>query len=170
MVNQAVQITPGAAIHQTPMAAQIQCDSATLNISPFVSVYAFFGKPDNRLSTSRFTTTVDNFGLIDPEGLDGPDGNPDNPGTVLYYKPQRHRPPPELQRSMAASQPRSPFHSIDTTSTCVSRQPKNKSRSTSKIADKRLDLRDGRLKACAEAIKDGYGFAKDSCLRPSALM
>ena len=31
----------------------------------------------------------DNFGLVDPEtGLDGPDGI-DNPGNILYYKPQR---------------------------------------------------------------------------------
>ena len=89
VVNQAVQITPGQYMKHSYGSA-IQCDSATLNISPFVSSTHSFGNPDNQYYQEPVYDNSDNFGLIDPEtGLDGPDGIPDNPGKVLYYKPQR---------------------------------------------------------------------------------
>ena len=130
VVNQAVQITPGQYMKHS-YGSHIQCDSATLNISPFVSSTHSFGNPDNQYYQEPVYDNSDNFGLIDPEtGLDGPDGIPDNPGTVLYYKPQGQ----DTARTTAttlASQPRSPFHSTGVQSTCASRQPKNRSRSTS---------------------------------------
>ena len=89
VVNQAVQITPGQYMKYS-VGSGIQCDGATLNISPFVSSTHSFGKPDNQYYQEPVYDNSDNFGLVDPEtGLDGPDGIPDNPGNILYYKPQR---------------------------------------------------------------------------------
>ena len=90
VVNQAVQITLGQYLEFSRYGSQIQCDSATLNISPFASSTHSFGKPDNQYYQEPVYDNSDLVGLIDPEtGLMDPDGVPDNPGKVLYYKPQR---------------------------------------------------------------------------------
>ena len=89
VVNQAVQIVPGQYMKYA-VGSGIQCDGATLNISPFVSSTHSFGNPNNEYYQEPVYDNSDNFGLIDPEtGLDGPDGVPDNIGRILYYKQQR---------------------------------------------------------------------------------
>ena len=66
-----------------------------------------------------------------------------------------------------ASQPRSPFHSTGVRSTSASRQLKKQiALYEQALADKRLNYEMGRLKACAEAIKGGYGFKQDSPFFP----
>ena len=89
VVNQAVQVTPGQ-YQKFSFGSGIQCDGATLNISPFLSGVHSFGRPNNEYYEEPVYDNSDNYGLIDPEtGLDGPDGIPDNPGRVLFMKPMR---------------------------------------------------------------------------------
>ena len=47
VVNQAVEITPGQ-YQKFSFGSGIQCDGATLNISPFVSGVHSFGDPNNQ--------------------------------------------------------------------------------------------------------------------------
>ncbi len=76
VVNQAVQIVPGQ-YQKFSYGSGIQCDGATLNISPFVSSTHSFGKPNNEYYQEPVYDNSDNFGLIDPEtGLNGPTGCP----------------------------------------------------------------------------------------------
>ena len=89
VVNQAVQVTPGQ-YQKFSFGSGVQCDGATLNISPFLSGVHSFGRPNNEYYEEPVYDNSDNYGLIDPEtGLNGPDGIPDNPGRVLFMKPMR---------------------------------------------------------------------------------
>ena len=66
VVNQAVQIVPGQYMKYA-VGSGIQCDGATLNISPFVSSTHSFGQPNNEYYHENVYDNSDNFGLIDPE-------------------------------------------------------------------------------------------------------
>ena len=89
VVNQAVQIVPGQYLRYS-VGSGIQCDGATLNISPFISTTHSYGSPNNEYYGEPVYDNSDNFGLVDPEtGIDGPDGIPDRPGHVLYVKQMR---------------------------------------------------------------------------------
>ena len=162
VVNQAVQITPGQYMKYS-VGSGIQCDGATLNISPFVSSTHSFGKPDNQYYQEPVYDNSDNFGLIDPEtGIDGPDGIPDNPGTVLYYKPQRTGYRQNFSNNFGITATFSIPLDWGPINLCKDAQRKQVALYEQTLADKRLNYEMGRLKACAEAIKGGYGFAKTS--------
>ena len=162
VVNQAVQITPGQYMKHS-YGSQIQCDSATLNISPFVSSTHSFGKPDNQYYQEPVYDNSDNFGLIDPEtGLDGPDGVPDNPGKVLYYKPQRTGYRQNFSNNFGITATFSIPLDRGPIELCKQAARRQVELYQQALADKRLNYEMGRLKACAEAIREGYGFAKNS--------
>ena len=162
VVNQAVQITPGQ-YQKFSYGSGIQCDGATLNISPFVSSTHSFGKPDNQYYQEPVYDNSDNYGLIDPDtGLDGPDGVPDNPGRVLFMKPMRTG-----YRSNYSNN----FGITATFSVPLDSRPLNECLKSARaqndlyqqaLADKRLNYEMGRLSACAKALREGYGFAKTS--------
>ena len=162
VVNQAVQITPGQYMKHS-YGSQIQCDSATLNISPFVSSTHSFGKPDNQYYQEPVFDNSDNRGLIDPEtGLDGPDGVPDNIGRILYYKPQRTGYRQNYSNNFGITATFSIPLDRGPIELCKQAAKKQVELYQQALADKRLNYEMGRLKACAEAIKGGYGFAKSS--------
>ena len=162
VVNQAVQITPGQYMKHSYGSA-IQCDSATLNISPFVSSTHSFGNPDNQYYQEPVYDNSDNYGLIDPETkLDGPDGVPDNPGKVLYYKPQRTGYRQNYSNNFGITATFSIPLDRGPIELCKQAARKHVALYEQALADKRLNYEMGRLKACAEAIKGGYGFAKNS--------
>ena len=162
VVNQAVQITPGQYMKYS-VGSGIQCDGATLNISPFVSSTHSFGKPDNQYYQEPVYDNSDNFGLIDPEtGIDGPDGVPDNPGKVLYYKPQRTGYRQNFSNNFGITATFSVPLDWGPINLCKDAQRKQVALYEQALADKRLNYEMGRLKACAEAIREGYGFAKNS--------
>ncbi len=131
VVNQAVQITPGQYMKHS-YGSQIQCDSATLNISPFASTTHSFGKPDNQYYQEPVYDNSDNFGLIDPEtGLDGQMAFQ----ITLAKSCITSRNAQVTDRTSAitsASQPPSPFPWIVDRLSYASRQRKSKWRSTSK--------------------------------------
>tara|TARA_Y100000004_G_scaffold100671_1_gene112823 strand:- start:128 stop:898 length:771 start_codon:yes stop_codon:yes gene_type:complete len=162
VVNQAVQIVPGQYLRYS-VGSGIQCDGATLNISPFVSSTHSFGKPDNQYYQEPVYDNSDNFGLIDPEtGLDGPDGIPDNPGNILYYKPQRTGYRQNFSNNFGITATFSVPLDWGPINLCKEAQRKQVALYEQSLADKRLNYEMGRLKACAEAKREGYGFAKSS--------
>ena len=166
VVNQAVQITPGQYMKHSYGSA-IQCDSATLNISPFVSSTHSFGNPDDQYYQEPVYDNSDNFGLIDPEtGLDGPDGIPDNPGTVLYYKPQRTGYRQNYSNNFGVTATFSVPLDWGPVNLCKQAAKKQIALYEQSLADKRLNYEMGRLKACAEALREGYGFKQDSPFFP----
>ena len=162
VVNQAVQIVPGQYLRYS-VGSGIQCDGATLNISPFVSSTHSFGKPDNEYYQDPVYDNSDNFGLIDPEtGIDGPDGIPDNPGKVLFYKPQRTGYRQNFSHNFGITATFSVPLDWGPINLCKDAQRKQVALYEQSLADKRLNYEMGRLKACATAIREGYGFAKSS--------
>jgi hypothetical protein len=162
VVNQAVQIVPGQYLRYS-VGSGIQCDGATLNISPFVSSTHSFGKPDNQYYQEPVYDNSDNFGLIDPEtGIDGPDGVPDNPGKVLYYKPQRTGYRQNFSNNFGITATFSVPLDWGPINLCKDAQRKQVALYEQALADKRLNYEIARLKACSEALREGYGFAKNS--------
>ena len=162
VVNQAVQITPGQYMKYS-VGSGIQCDGATLNISPFVSSTHSFGNPNNEYYQEPVYDNSDNFGLIDPQtGLDGPDGVPDNIGRILYYKQQRTGYRQNFSNNFGITATFSIPLDWGPINLCKDAQRKQVALYEQALADKRLNYEMGRLKACAEAIKGGYGFAKTS--------
>ena len=162
VVNQAVQITPGQYMKYS-VGSGIQCDGATLNISPFASTTHSFGKPNNQYYQEPVYDNSDNFGLIDPEtGLNGPDGIPDNPGNILYYKPMRTGYRQNYSNNFGITATFSVPLDWGPINLCKDAQRKQVALYEQALADKRLNYEMGRLKACAEAKCEGYGFAKSS--------
>ena len=162
VVNQAVQIVPGQYLRYS-VGSGIQCDGATLNISPFVSSTHSFGKPNDEYYQEPVFDNSDNRGLIDPEtGLDGPDGIPDNPGNILYYKPQRTGYRQNFSNNFGITATFSVPLDWGPINLCKDAQRKQVALYEQALADKRLNYEMGRLKACAEAKREGYGFAKSS--------
>ncbi len=162
VVNQAVQIVPGQYMKYS-VGSGIQCDGATLNISPFISSTHSFGQPDNEYYHENVYDNSDNFGLIDPEtGLDGPDGIPDNPGKVLYTKPQRTGYRQNFSNNFGITATFSIPLDWGPINLCKDAQRKQVALYEQSLADKRLNYEMGRLKACAQAIREGYGWSDNS--------
>ena len=162
VVNQAVQIVPGQYMKYS-VGSGIQCDGATLNISPFVSSTHSFGQPNNEYYHENVYDNSDNFGLIDPEtGLDGPDGIPDNPGKVLYTKPQRTGYRQNFSTNLGITATFSVPLDWGPINLCKDAQRKQVALYEQALADKRLNYEMGRLSACSKALREGYGFAKTS--------
>ena len=162
VVNQAVQIVPGQYMKYS-VGSGIQCDGATLNISPFVSSTHSFGQPNNEYYQENVYDNSDNFGLIDPvTGLNGPDGIPDNPGKVLYTKPQRTGYRQNFSTNLGITATFSVPLDWGPINLCKDAQRKQVALYEQALADKRLNYEMGRLTACAKALREGYGFAKTS--------
>ena len=162
VVNQAVQITPGQ-YQKFSFGSGIQCDGATLNISPFVSGVHSWGQPNDQTYNEPVYDNSDNFGLIDPEtGLNGPDGIPDNPGKVLYFKPQRTGYRTNYSNNFGITATISLPLDRRAINQCLKAAEKQVALYEQALADKRLNYEMGRLKACASAIREGYGFSTNS--------
>jgi len=162
VVNQAVQITPGQYMKYS-VGSGIQCDGATLNISPFVSSTHSFGNPNNQYYQENVYDNSDNYGLIDPvTGIDGPDGVPDRPGYVIYTKPTRTGYRQNYSNNFGITATFSVPLDWGPINLCKDAQRKQVALYEQALADKRLNYEMGRLKACAQAINGGYGFSKSS--------
>ena len=162
VVNQAVQIVPGQYMKYA-VGSGIQCDGATLNISPFVSSTHSFGKPNDEYYQEPVFDNSDNRGLIDPDtGLDQPDGIPDNIGRILYYKPQRTGYRQNFSHNFGITATFSVPLDWGPINLCKDAQRRQVQLYEQALADKRLNYEIARLKACSEALREGYGFAKNS--------
>jgi hypothetical protein len=162
VVNQAVQIVPGQYLRYS-VGSGIQCDGATLNISPFVSTTNSYGNPNNEYYGEPVYDTSDNFGLVDPEtGLEGPDGIPDNPGKVLYVKKMRTGYRQNFSTNFGITATFSVPLDWGPINLCKEAQRKQVALYEQSLADKRLNYEVARLKACSEALKGGYGWKPES--------
>ena len=178
VVNQAVQITPGQYMKYS-VGSGIQCDGATLNISPFASTTHSFGNPNNQYYQEPVYDNSDNFGLIDPEtGLDGPDGIPDNPGMFCTTN-LRGQATARTSVPTSASQQRSQSHSTGGRSiSAKTRSGKQVALYEQALADKRLNYEMGRLKAvrlhcvrvmASSKIRPSFPICADVVLKPKAI-
>ena len=105
---------------------------------------------------------LDLVGTFDPEGNPIPDGQPDNPGNVLYYRPIRtgQKSNYSINGGITAtvSIPLDRSH----VKTCRAAAEKQVALLDAQLADKRLNYEIARLKNCASLMKQGITFHPDS--------
>ena len=88
VTNQAVQVVPSSTMRYN-FSAGTNCPSSTLTINPFVSSTYGFATPYESYYNDPVYSDLDLVGAYDPEGNPIPDGQVDEPGKILYYKPVR---------------------------------------------------------------------------------
>ena len=158
VVNQAVQVFPASQFTYSS-GPSIQCQGATLNISPFVSKTLSWGEPYEEYYNQPVYDTSDNYGLTDEDGNDIGDGVPDNPGRVLYHR-----------RVRTGQQKNNNSENIGITATfsipldrrainmCHESMAKQNELYEASLAAKRLNYEFSRLKTCHETLKSGVTF------------
>ena len=88
VTNQAVQVVPSSTMRYN-FSAGTNCPTTTLTINPFVSSTYGFATPYESYYNDPVYSDLDLVGAYDPEGNPIPDGQVDEPGKILYYKPVR---------------------------------------------------------------------------------
>lgn len=157
VTNQAVQVVPARQFTNT-YGSGISCQGATLNINPFVSTTTGWADPYEKYYNEPVYDTIDVVGAFDPEGNPIPDGRPDNPGDVLFYKPMRtgQKTNFSINGGITAtiSIPLDRHH----VRTCRKAAEKQVALLDASLADKRLNYEIARLKNCANLMKEGVMF------------
>ena len=126
VTNQAVQVVPSRTFGFNY--SGISCQGATLHINPFLSTTTSWAHPYERYYSEPVYDQLDLVGTFDPEGNPILDGQPDNPGNVLYYRPIRTGQKAIIQLTVV-SLPRFLFRLTVLMSKPVGLQRKNKSHS-----------------------------------------
>ena len=161
VTNQAVQVVPSRQFQNT-YGGGISCQGATLNINPFISSTTSWADPYESHYNEPVYDTLDLVGATDPEGNPVPDGRPDNPGNVLFYKPVRtgQKTNFSINGGITAtfSIPLDRHH----VKTCRKAAEKQVALLDAKLANERMVYEIKRLKNCADLIRDGVGFHPDS--------
>ena len=161
VTNQAVQVVPSTQFTNT-YGSGISCQGATLNINPFISTTTGFALPYESYYREPVYDTLDITGAIDPEGNPAPDGRPDNPGNILFYKPVRtgQKTNFSINGGITAtiSVPLDRHH----VKTCRAAAEKQVALLDAKLANERMVYEIKRLKNCADLMKDGVMFHPDS--------
>ena len=161
VTNQAVQVVPSRQFTNT-YGGGISCQGATLNINPFLSSTTSWATPYESHYGEPVYDTLDLVGAFDPEGNPVPDGRPDNPGNVLFYKPVRtgQKTNFSINGGITAtiSIPLDRQHVIS----CQKAAEKQVALLDAALADKRLNYELARLKNCAELMQKGIMFHPDS--------
>ncbi len=161
VTNQAVQVVPSRQFTNT-YGGGISCQGATLNINPFLSTTTSWAHPYESYYSEPVYDTLDLVGAKDPEGNAIPDGVPDNPGNVLYYRPVRTGQKSNysinggITATISIPLDRSHIRS------CRRAAEKQVALLDAQLADKRLNYEIARLKNCAELMKDGVMFHPNS--------
>ena len=160
VTNQAVQVVPSRTFGFNY--AGISCQGATLHINPFLSTTTSWANPYESYYQEPVYSTVDLVGATDPEGNAIPDGQPDNPGNVLYYRPIRtgQKTNYSINGGITAtiSVPLDRSH----VRSCRRAAEKQVALLDAQLADKRLNYEIARLKNCAELMQRGISFHPDS--------
>ena len=161
VTNQAVQVVPSRQFTNT-YGGGISCQGATLNINPFLSTTTGWSSPYESHYSEPVYDTLDLTGAFDPEGNAIPDGQPDNPGNVLYYRPVRtgQKANYSINGGITAtfSIPLDRSH----VRSCRRAAEKQVALLDAQLADKRLNYEIARLKNCADLMKQGVMFHPDS--------
>ena len=163
VTNQAVQVVPGKNfIYQY---GNFSCQGTSLTISPFVSTTVGWAHPYESYYSEPIYDTLDLVGAFDEEGNAIPDGVPDNPGNVLFYRPVRtgQKTNYTINGGITAtiSIPLDRAH-IKSCHRAAERQVELLEQ---QLADKRLNHEIARLKNCGELLRKGISFHPSSPYR-----
>ena len=160
VTNQAVQVVPSRTFGFNY--AGISCQGATLHINPFLSTTTSWANPYESYYQEPVYDQLDLVVATDPEGNPVPDGQPDNPGNVLFYKPVRtgQKSNFSINGGITAtfSIPLDRHH----VRTCRKAAEKQVALLDAKLANERMVYEIKRLKNCADLIRDGVGFHPSS--------
>ena len=161
VTNQAVQVVPSRQFTNT-YGGGISCQGTTLNINPFISSTTGFATPYESHYGEPVYDTLDLVGAFDPEGNAIPDGRPDNPGNVLFYKPIRTGQKTNFSINGGITATLSIPLDRKHIRSCQRAAEKQVALLDAVLADKRLNYEIARLKNCAELMKKGIMFHPDS--------
>ena len=163
VTNQAVQVVPGKNfVYQY---GNFACQGTSLTISPFLSTTVGWAEPYESHYNEPVYDTLDLVGAFDSEGNPVPDGVPDNPGNVLYYRPIRtgQKTNTSINGGITAtiSIPLDRAH----IKSCHKAAEKQVELLEQQLADKRLNHEIARLKNCGELLNLGISFHPKSPYR-----
>ena len=160
VTNQAVQVVPSKTFGFNY--AGISCQGATLHINPFLSTTTSWAHPYESYYQEPVYDTLDLVGATDPEGNPIPDGVPDSPGNILYYRPIRTGQKTNLSVNGGITATISVPLDRSHVKSCRKAAEKQVALLDAQLADKRLNYEIARLKNCAELMKQGISFHPDS--------
>ena len=161
VTNQAVQVVPSRQFTNT-YGGGISCQGATLNINPFISSTTGWSDPYEATYADPVFDTLDIVGAFDSEGNAIPDGRPDNPGAILFYKPVRTGQKTNFSINGGITATISIPLDRSHVRACRAAAEKQVALLDAKLADSRLNYEIARLKNCANLMKEGVMFHPDS--------
>ena len=161
VTNQAVQVVPSRQFTNT-YGGGISCQGATLNINPFISTTTGWADPYEGYYSDPVYDTLDITGAFDSEGNAIPDGRPDNPGSILFYKPVRTGQKTNFSINGGITATISVPLDRSHVRTCRAAAEKQVALLDAALADKRLNHEIARLKNCGNLMKEGVMFHPDS--------
>ena len=161
VTNQAVQVVPSRQFTNT-YGGGISCQGATLSINPFISTTTGWADPYEGYYSDPVYDTLDITGAFDPEGNAIPDGRPDNPGSILFYKQIRTAQKTNFSINGGITATISIPLDRSHVRTCRAAAEKQVALLDATLADKRLNYEIARLKNCANLMKEGVMFHPDS--------
>ena len=147
VTNQAIQVLQGPYITNT-YGSGIQCQGATMNVTPYVTGGVAFKKP--------FEMYYDEP-VYDVHDADD-DGQIDNPGNILYYMPTRTNQHDSYNVSLGVSATWSRPLDKKLQEQCKQAAQASINQMVQLTANKRLDFELARLKNCGELMKAGVMF------------
>ena len=161
VTNQAVQVVPSRQFTNT-YGGGISCQGATLNINPFISSTTGWADPYEAQYADPVYDTIDIVGAFDSEGNAIPDGRPDNPGAIIFYKPVRTGQKTNFSINGGITATISIPLDRSHVRACRAAAEKQVALLDAKLADSRLNYEIARLKNCADLMKEGVMFHPDS--------
>ena len=147
VTNQAIQVLQGPYITNT-YGNGIQCQGATLNLTPYVTGTGNFKRPFEH----TYMDPVYNVHDADD------DGQIDNPGDILYYVPTRTGQQDGYNLSAGFSATWSKPLDKKAQAQCKEAAAANIALMEQQVSNKRLDFELARLKNCGELMKAGIAF------------
>ena len=156
VTNQSVQVVPSSTF--SSVINGVSCQGASLTINPFLSSTTGWSDPYERYYNEPVYDTLDLVGATDPEGNPVPDGRPDNPGNVLFYKPVRTGQKTNFSVNGGITAQISIPLDRSHIRTCRKAAEKQVELMEAALADKRLNYELARLRNCADLMKEGVIF------------
>ena len=147
VTNQAIQVLQGPYITNT-YGNGIQCQGATMNITPYVTGGLAFKRPFEQYYDEP---------VYDVHDADD-DGQIDNPGNILYYMPTRTNQQDSYNVSLGVSATWSRPLDKKLQQQCKDAAQASINQMVQLTANKRLDFELARLKNCGELMKSGVMF------------
>ena len=147
VTNQAIQVLQGPYITNT-YGGGIQCQGATLNVTPYATGTASAQKPYE----DYWDSPVYDMSDLDDNGV------LDNPGNILYYVPTRTAQKDNYNISLGVSATWSKPLDQEAQEQCKEAVATQIALQKQVTANKRLDFEVARLKNCGELMKAGISF------------